>query len=253
MQQIYPERQPVDDPLSIYDRVEFPVLPDRAYLYANMVSSVDGRVQLNGKAAGIGSPTDQKMMRRLRALADAVVNGAGTFDAEDVYAPIEPKLAEMRRARGQAEQPLWAVATGSGKVRLDADMFKKDGRRPIAFIAERTPKARREELAKLAEVVVCGDEHPEPRQMLTILRRDYDCRHVLSEGGPVFNMANVRAGTLDELFLTFAPKLVAGDGKNIVEGDQFPADALPRIEPVTIFEHEQELFFRYRFTREKKG
>ena len=253
MQQIFPEHRPVDDPLSIYDRVELPVRPDRAYLYANMVSSVDGRVQLNGRAAGIGSPIDQKMMRRLRALADAVVNGAGTFDAEDVYAPIAPNLIDMRRARGQRDQPLWAVATGSGDVRLDADMFKKDGRRPIAFIAERTPKERRDELAKVAELVVCGDDHPEPRRMLEVLRRDHDCKHVLSEGGPVLNMANVRAGTLDELFLTFAPKLVAGEGKNIVEGEQFPADALPRLDPISIFEHEHELFFRYRLARDAKG
>lgn len=246
MQQIFPAHRRIDDPLSIYDWVDFPVLPDRAYLYANMVSSVDGRVQIDGRASGLGSPTDQAMMRRLRALADAVVNGAGTFHAEEVYAPLHETLVAMRRARGQADEPLWAVATGSGDLRLDADMFRKSGRRPIAFVAERTPADRRARLAEFASVIVAGDEHPDPRAMLTILRERHGCRHVLSEGGPVFNMANVQAGVLDELFLTFAPKLVAGQGKNIVEGDQFPKSRLPGLELVSLFEHDSELFFRYR-------
>lgn len=246
MQQIFPEHRAVEDPLSIYDDAAFPELPDRAYLFANMVSSLDGRAQVDGRAAGLGSPTDQAMMRRLRALADCVLNGAGTFDADDVYAPLKPELVAMRRARGQAEQPLWAVATGSGEIDLGQKMFRKPPPRPIVFVAERTPRERRIRLEGLADVIVAGDEHPEPRRMLTHLKERYGCRRVLSEGGPVLNMANLRADVLDELFLTFAPKIVGGKGKTVVEGEQFPFKEWPLLEPVTIFEHERELFFRYR-------
>ena len=72
---------------------------------------------------------------------------------------------------------------------------------------------------------------------------------MLSEGGPTLNASMLRAGALDELFLTFAPKIAAGDGKSVIEGKQFPKDALPGLEIVTLYEHEHELFFRYRVRR----
>src|SRR5581483_6595339 len=177
------------DPLAIYDQVTFPELPDRAYLYLNMVSSVDGRAQVNGRAAGLGSPTDQKMMRRLRALADCVLNGAGTVAADNVYEEPTPEVVAARRARGQAEEPLWAMVTGSGEVREDAAMFRKAKRRPVIFAAEQTPPERRKRLAELADVVVAGDRHPDPPEVLRVLKTRYGCRCVLSEGGPTLNAA----------------------------------------------------------------
>lgn len=82
--------------------------------------------------------------------------------------------------------------------------------------------------------------------MLRLLRTRYGCRRALSEGGPTFNAAVLRADVLDELFLTFAPKLVAGQGKTIVDGPQFPFKQWPLLELVTLYEQASELFFRYR-------
>ena len=57
---------------------------ERPYVAVNFVASVDGRAVVNGSAAGLGSPTDQLLMRRLRAEADAVMHGAGTLRADRV-------------------------------------------------------------------------------------------------------------------------------------------------------------------------
>jgi riboflavin biosynthesis pyrimidine reductase len=250
LRQLYPNAASVDDPLSIYERVAFPEPPpDRPHVYVNMVSSVDGRAQVDGRAAGRGSEVDQALMLRLRALADCVLNGSGTVNAEQVYAALPPELVGRRRARGQPEEPLWAVITGSGQIRPDSTLFEKPEPRPIVFLAEATPADHRRWLAERAEVVVVGDERPDPGAALRALRERYGCRHVLAEGGPVLNDAMLRASVLDELFLTLAPKIAAGDGKTVVEGRQFPKDAMPRLRIVTIYEHEDELFFRYRVTR----
>jgi riboflavin biosynthesis pyrimidine reductase len=250
LQQLYPAAAAIEDPLSIYERVAFPEPPpDRPHVFVNMVSSVDGRAQVDGRAAGLGSPVDQALMQRLRALADCVLNGSGTLNAEQIYRPLAPELIAQRRARGQAEEPLWAVVTASGKVRPDSTFFDKAPPRPIVFVAESTPAERRRWLAERADVVVVGDERPDPAAALRVLRERYRCRHVLSEGGPVLNYSMLRAGTLDELFLTLAPKLAAGQGKGIVEGPQLPKGALPRLGMVTLYEHEDELFFRYRVAR----
>lgn len=250
MQQLFPRSVHVTDPLTVYDRVDFPdPPPGRAYVFVNMVSSVDGRAQVEGRAAGLGSEVDQAMMQRLRALGDCVMNGLGTANVEQVYQPLTPELVAMRRARGQEDEPLWAVVTGSGKLREDSKLFTKPGRRAIAFVAESTPAEQRKRLQERLEVVVAGDERPEPCDVTRLLRQRFGCRWVLSEGGPTLNWSMLDQGALDELFMTFAPKVVAGGGKNVVEGDEFSKDALPRLDLVTLYEHEHELFFRYRVRR----
>jgi 2,5-diamino-6-(ribosylamino)-4(3H)-pyrimidinone 5'-phosphate reductase len=250
LQQLYPTATPVADPLAIYERVAFPEPPpDRPHVFVNMVSSVDGRAQVDGRAAGLGSDVDQALMQRLRALADCVLNGSGTVNAEQIYRALPAELIAQRRARGQAEEPLWAVITASGEIRPDSSLFRKPGPRPIVFVAESTPADRAAWLAERADVVVAGRERPDLATVLRTLRERYGCRNVLSEGGPSLNDSMLRADALDELFLTFAPKIAAGEGKNVVEGEQFPKGALPRLGIVSIYEHEDELFFRYRVER----
>ena len=81
----------------------------------------------------------------------------------------------------------------------------------------------------------------DPSDIVQLLRERYACRRILLEGGPTFNRSAIEAGVVDELFLTLAPKLVAGPGKSIVEGDPL-ARALDLL---SLYEHEAELFLRY--------
>jgi riboflavin biosynthesis pyrimidine reductase len=185
-------------------------------------------------------------MQRLRARADCVLNGSGTVAADQVYWPLSAALVDGRRARGQAEQPLWAVATGSGVVRPDSTMLRKPPPRPIVFAAVSTPADRRDWLGQRADVIVVGEERPDPAAILRTLRRRFACRYVLSEGGPTFTYALLAAGVLDELFLTLAPKVVGGHGKTILDGVQLVRDAWVRLEIVSLYEHADELFLRYR-------
>ncbi|MCZ2108808.1 MAG: hypothetical protein LC118_04470 [Dehalococcoidia bacterium] len=56
--------------------------PERPYVLLNMVMSADGKVVIEGTEQGIGSRTDQRLMRELRVNADVVLNGlpAGEWD-----------------------------------------------------------------------------------------------------------------------------------------------------------------------------
>jgi 2,5-diamino-6-(ribosylamino)-4(3H)-pyrimidinone 5'-phosphate reductase len=229
VQQIYPTRQAVAEPLSIYDAIE------PAGVFVNMVSSLDGRAVVDGHAAGLGSPVDRGLMLRLRAHADCVLNGAGTVRAERVRRRLPAALVERRRARGQPDEPLYAVATGSGDVELP------DAERVVVFVAEETPREAWARLEERAEVVVAGDERPDPSYVVQLLRERYACQHVLLEGGPTFNHSALEAGVVDELFLTLAPKLVAGPGKGIVDGDPLERG----LDLLSLYEHEAELFLRY--------
>jgi riboflavin biosynthesis pyrimidine reductase len=80
---------------------------------------------------------------------------------------------------------------------------------------------------------------------LARLRSDLGVRSVLCEGGPHLNAELLRAGLVDELFLSLAPKLLGGaDALTIVAGAALPEPL--GLTPVWLLEHEGELFLRLR-------
>ena len=89
-----------------------------ARIRANMVSSLDGAVAVDGRSAPISGPPDKYMFGFLRALADVVVVGAGTVRSEG-YGPgrVREEFAHLRLAADQLDAPVIAVVTevlGSG-------------------------------------------------------------------------------------------------------------------------------------------
>src|SRR3954447_4086569 len=83
----------------------------------NFIAALDGAVTLDGRSGGLGNPTDQEMMARLRLHADVVLVGAGTIRVEG-YGPIElsePAQA-WRAAQGMTPNPRMAILTRSGDI-----------------------------------------------------------------------------------------------------------------------------------------
>jgi riboflavin-specific deaminase-like protein len=191
---------------------------DRSHLALNMVASVDGRAALDGRSAALTNPFDRALFHALRAQADAVLVGSRTLSA-DRYGPLIPD-AERRRARedrGLSPSPLTCVITRSGSVDFAVPLFQDRGS-TVLVLAE-TP----------AEPPVCPADvrwlaldpsELEPDAVLRRLRAEHGARVVLCEGGPTLNAGLLRAGVVDEVFLTVAP-LIAGGGDplTIVAGD----------------------------------
>ena len=94
-----------------YTSLEFPEGPaDRPYVIVNMVASVDGKATIEGTERGLGSPTDQRLMRELRVHADVVLNGASTLRASGTSSRLgDPVLDAVRAARGKPAPPVAAV------------------------------------------------------------------------------------------------------------------------------------------------
>jgi 2,5-diamino-6-(ribosylamino)-4(3H)-pyrimidinone 5'-phosphate reductase len=73
---------------TLYRQIPFPPAPtDRPYVFLNMVSTLDGKITLGevgDTAAGLGSPMDQALMKRLQRNAQAVLIGASTLRAGHV-------------------------------------------------------------------------------------------------------------------------------------------------------------------------
>ena len=80
--------------------------------------------------------------------------------------------------------------------------------------------------SRVADVMVAGESRVDLALAVARLgERGFG--HVLAEGGPSLNGALAGAGVLDELCLTLAPHLVAGESKRILTGPPLaPAPAL---------------------------
>jgi 5-amino-6-(5-phosphoribosylamino)uracil reductase len=220
---------------------DIPQSANRPYVAVNFVSTVDGRAVVNGSAAGLGSPTDQILMRRLRAEADALLHGAGTLRADRFKPSVPDDLADQRVRRGLSRQPMGALVTVRGLI--------PEGH---PYLTSATPEWPRliytstESVNAFArpgvEVVQQPGDAPDLRAVLSDLFRR-GVRRVVCEGGPTLNRFLLAANLVDELFLTLAPRLAGGpDPITIVHGERIGNVPLAIR---SAYARDSELFLRY--------
>ncbi|MGA1261689.1 MAG: dihydrofolate reductase family protein, partial [Ilumatobacteraceae bacterium] len=61
---------------------------DRPWIIMCMIASADGALALDGRAEGLGNATDRAAFLHLHRSPDAVLVGAATVRASDVYTPL---------------------------------------------------------------------------------------------------------------------------------------------------------------------
>jgi len=216
----------------------------RPLVAINMVTSIDGRAQLDGTAEGLGSRVDRHLLRLYRAAFDAVASGAGTLRATGAWLRVGDDLAARRRAAGRASNPIGVVIAGKEPVPLDARWFTGDEQR-ILVVGRDHPTV---DAPPGTELLRAPDERPAPAWVLGRLA-ERGIGSLLLEGGPHLNAAFLAAGLIDEVYWTVAPQLHG-------------TDALPMIAPmpgvpgaprtgslVSVLRHTDELLLRYRFDR----
>jgi 5-amino-6-(5-phosphoribosylamino)uracil reductase len=216
-----------------------------AWLRANMVSTLDGAAQHDGKSQPISTAADMRIFGTLRGLTDVVVVGAETVRQEG-YRPARARaeFAERREAAGQGPAPAIAVVSASLELDFSLPLFTS----PLVPTLILTGAAAAPDRIATAEkagvrVVIAGDGvGVEPARAVRALA-DLGFTRLLTEGGPRLLGQFVAAGVLDELCLTVSPMLTAGDAQRIAGG---PAVAVPhRFALVSLLEEEGFLFGRY--------
>ncbi|MCX4528697.1 MULTISPECIES: pyrimidine reductase family protein [unclassified Streptomyces] len=223
-----------------------PLSGDAHWLRANMVSTLDGAAQHDGRSQPISGETDMRIFGTLRALADVVVVGAETVRQEG-YRPARAReaFAARREAAGQGPAPAIAVITASLDLDFSLPLFTAP-LVPTLVITGATARADRVAAAAAsgAEVVIAGDGAAvDPARAVRELA-ERGLRRQLTEGGPRLLGQFVAADALDELCLTISPMLTAGDAQRIAGG---PSVAVPhRLAPASVLEEAGFLFTSYR-------
>ena len=176
--------------------------------FAQLGQSLDGRIATaSGHSHYVTGPRSLVHLHRLRALADAVVVGAGTVLADD------PRLT-VRLCTGP--NPLRVVIDTRGGLPADRHVFA-DGAAPTLLLAPGgTPVPGRAEAAALPRHAGGFDA----RAVLDLLAARGATR-VLVEGGGATVSRFLAAGALDAMHVVVAP-MVIGSGR---QGIDLPAIA----------------------------
>ena len=242
MQLIHPERRQTS-PEELASRLDLRALapPGRPYLGINMVSSLDGKATLDWRTKGLSSDADRLLFHHLRTQADAVMVGAGTA-REERYGRMtkNDELRQKRMNEGRVADALAVVVSGRLDLPPDLPLLNDPEQRVVIATASD------EEIAGVTgdvEYARTGDDLP---KLLAYLHEEHGVRSVLCEGGPTLNSHLFAAGVVDELFLTFNPKVLGGaSALTIVAGRELVEPAEPQL--VTVAEHDGELYTRWRF------
>jgi riboflavin biosynthesis pyrimidine reductase len=186
------------------------------WVRANMISSLDGAAAVDGRSGALGGPGDKAVFGVLRGLADAVLVGAGTARAEG-YRALRAKsgYAQVRAALGQQPAPVLVLVSGRLDLDVDSPVFHGGVQRTIVVTHSSSDPVLRDRLSVVAEVIVAGATSVDIGAALDGLAARGVVR-VLCEGGPHLLADLSATGRLDELCLTFAPRVVGGDGPRII-------------------------------------
>jgi riboflavin-specific deaminase-like protein len=217
LEQLFPERRTLE-PSEAYGDLGLAELapPDRPYVVANMICSVDGRATLEGATERLTSEIDRRIMGELRGQVDAVMVGTRTLAIER-YRPLArtPERRERRRRLGLKPVPLAVTATRTMELPVESPLFQDPGSRVVVLTnSDRDPPH--------SPATITIERVPAPELDLAVavgrLREAHGVRSLLLEGGPTLLAAMAHTGVVDELFLTVAPKLVGGGrGPTILE------------------------------------
>ncbi len=201
-----------DQPLD-YTGLEFPPPPaDRPYVAVNMVMSADGQTVVEGTERGLGSETDQRLMRELRVHFDVVVNGGGTFRASGTSARLNREdLEQWRLSRGMSRTPIAAVITRSGNLPPERRFFTDQSFEAVVYLSDAAPREVRQALESRGRPVINVPSGNEVAAALAHMQAELGAKRVLVEGGAALNGSLMRLGLVDEYFLTLAPRVVGGE------------------------------------------
>lgn len=185
----------------------------RPFLFLNLAITADGKIASAGRSIrSFSSPRDFEHLLELRATADAIMCGRRTLAADPItLGPGPERFRRLRRRRGLAEYPLRIVVSGTASIDPDAEIFRHHFSPIILLASERAPKRKLRALARVVDTIrISGTREIEFHGALRWLRREWNVKRLLCEGGGELNAALFAAGVVDEVHLTICPKLFGG-------------------------------------------
>ncbi len=174
---------------------------DRPWLRTNFVTTVDGAAHdADGVTASLGGEADTELFRHLRSIADVILVGAGTTRIE-TYGPNSP------------------VPLAIASRRLDIpDQLRTPGM--VVVTTTDAPADRTLALTAAGVDVIARGEFAIDWHAVLAAFAERGWSKINCEGGPSLHGELVAQGLVDDLCLTIAPVVVAGDAPRIAHSRQ---------------------------------
>lgn len=252
----------------LYGCLRMPLPRTHPHVFSNFVTTLDGVVSLNTKGHASGgdisgfSAQDRMVMGLCRAIADAVIIGAGTLSADRRHVwtaeAIFPELADEYRRLGEAlghrEPPLNVIVSGSGQIDLRLPVFTSGKVRTLIITTSAGARRlrRRRVSDAIAIRVVRGSATTIPASAILVeVSRVRPGKRILVEGGPRLLGDFYAERLVDEQFLTLAPQIAGrdtGDGRlSLVMGKLFAPRRALWGNLIDVRRGSNNLFLRYSF------
>jgi riboflavin biosynthesis pyrimidine reductase len=228
---------------------DFDVSPSpegRPFVAVNMVTTIDGRAQLGGRAEGLSGRADRRLLQLYRVAFDAVASGVGTLRADDFYSHLPADLAARRVASGRPAQPTAVVIAATGAVPTDRRWFSHPDQPRILVVGGGPAMGE----PAGTELLVAPSDTPEPGWILDRLA-ERGIHSLLLEGGPTTSAAFLAVDAIDELYWTIGARLLGTEALPMIAPiPNSPFAEHPReAQLVSIHRSGDELFLRYRLGR----
>jgi len=227
------------------------------YVFINVATTVDGKLApANRRFVPFGSPRDLELLYELRARADAVIMGARTVDsAPGHYGPGPAKFRRRRVERRLPEYNLRVIISGRGTLNPRADIFRYRFSPIIVLTTRRASKTNLRRLRDVADdVETFGDREFDFTAAFRWLRRKWNVKRILCEGGGELDWAVLRRGLVDELYQTICPLIFGGrDAPTLADGEGVTTvrQAIP-VRLKSLKRLGQELFLVYRVLNKRR-
>lgn len=204
-------------------------------IYANFISSLDGRVALPNDRGAFGVPEtiankrDWRLFQELAIQADALLvsgrylRARARGEVQDLFVAFhESTYSDLRRWRAARALPAWPrIVVVSRAVDFEPPAGIDPGLLLVltgAFGADSAGASRLRSAG--AQVIEVGASDEVEARNLRAALLEAGCRRVYAVGGPRVLHLLASAGALDLLFLSLEPKLLGGERlATLVEGD----------------------------------
>lgn len=221
-----PQEHPLEGLYLAHDLRQHAGSADRAYVYANFVASLDGRIAIprpSGEGLKVPENTandrDWRLYQELAAQADLIISSGRYLRdwaegrAQEILQVDDPRFADLRAWREERDlppQPDIAIISGSLRFPIP-EVLTAGGRKVLVFTSGEPDRERVKEIeAKAGKVIVAGDTGVEGDQMVAHMAGQ-GYRTVYSAAGPRILHLLITGGVLDRLYLTYAHRLLGGD------------------------------------------
>lgn len=257
---------------------------DRPFLFTSLVSSIDSKIAFSDNPCGpliarmnrldeMGAMSDWWVLNLLRSIADGILIGTGTLNAEADYSGhvFSQNLENMRIRKGEYPIPWNIIVSSDGKrIPYEHEIFRipeipvmicsseaglqyarEKLDKEVFVITEGTEGCDRKNLLEKAKdhviFVITGEETPDTVRMMKILKNLKFDRILVETPGYMHQL--LKKELLDELFLNYSCLYVGGKALGIgANGEEFTSEKHPHTKLLSIHRHSDSFFyFRHQF------